>query len=992
MRREAASILSFLLPGSRFSVVMGLLAGLKLWAFLLFTSGFLLNRNKLQDRSTCSEFPLDQSTHVNLSLLSEKAAGCWTATPVDKVVLVIIDGARFDFAHAEVQSTQNQPDVPLHFIDALRRKGACQTELFRFVADPPTTTHQRLKGLLTGGLPTFLDIGDSFEAKLLSEDNFIVQAAAAGRRVSLAGDDTWLRLLNREHFSAGIEPYPSFNVKDLDTVDQGVRQHLLSAIAQPLEWDLLIGHFLGVDHAGHTHGVNSAEMSRKLDEIDTDVKNVAAALEADEIFDRTILIVLGDHGMTDRGDHGGSTPEETDSFIVIYHPRAGAYADKDDHRCPRNGQVASPEVMLQTDFASSISLLLGLPIPFGSIGSVPKRFFEVASACTSTRSGEKLGYWSTDGCQKADLIDQYLSILRATATQVWRYFRKYHEVGGSLTGLNWLHLEQYFVSTYARNISDSERTDRLLVFLSYAAELARENWVKFQLWRMVAAVSILCLVLGFQIFLICITSQICCTTSCDKGRQQLLSGLREKATFAEHNIFKETCARAQNFETTCVVIFLLVGFACRLSNSCIAAEEDVMFFLMASFAVSLGIRSFSTFGSVTSSSFMASEGLVHASTLGIFMCNVLLKGLGTMWMKGCSLNDTYFDRLSSGMSSPLQLYNILSAVPVVGVVALFPWVCLHTIPPNVGWGQRCSVALSLSAICIRVLFRGAPIHVLRLFFRFSSETINYACDSLLPLCTYFAPFIGLLLSHYDFTQMTGDRAAVAVCAHSNVWLLMPILVILSGKFGPSLGLLATTQVSFLVHGITYGNKCTHPIGVFREVTLSVALNLMSSHFFFSGGQRCVFDALHFSCAFTGFQKFNFFLMGSLLTMKTWSGDILLCTNLPAIAAMMCRYSFKQKYSECIQVSIVRLTLLYSLFRSLAFLTSAVVAAVERHHLMIWEVFAPKLFFDAYGMFTSELLLVYGVLIGSRARNSLKSLNTRQNKLALDLRLRAQCCG
>ena len=351
MRREAASILSFLLPGSRFSVVMGLLAGLKLWAFLLFTSGFLLNRNKLQDRSTCSEFPLDQSTHVNLSLLSEKAAGCWTATPVDKVVLVIIDGARFDFAHAEVQSTQNQPDVPLHFIDALRRKGACQTELFRFVADPPTTTHQRLKGLLTGGLPTFLDIGDSFEAKLLSEDNFIVQAAAAGRRVSLAGDDTWLRLLNREHFSAGIEPYPSFNVKDLDTVDQGVRQHLLSAIAQPLEWDLLIGHFLGVDHAGHTHGVNSAEMSRKLDEIDTDVKNVAAALEADEIFDRTILIVLGDHGMTDRGDHGGSTPEETDSFIVIYHPRAGAYADKDDHRCPRNGQVASPEVMLQTDFA-----------------------------------------------------------------------------------------------------------------------------------------------------------------------------------------------------------------------------------------------------------------------------------------------------------------------------------------------------------------------------------------------------------------------------------------------------------------------------------------------------------------------------------------------------------------------------------------------------------------------------------------------------------------
>ena len=34
-----------------------------------------------------------------------------------------------------------------------------QTALFRFIADPPTTTMQRLKGLTTGSLPTFVDAG-----------------------------------------------------------------------------------------------------------------------------------------------------------------------------------------------------------------------------------------------------------------------------------------------------------------------------------------------------------------------------------------------------------------------------------------------------------------------------------------------------------------------------------------------------------------------------------------------------------------------------------------------------------------------------------------------------------------------------------------------------------------------------------------------------------------------------------------------------------------
>jgi phosphatidylinositol glycan class O len=48
-------------------------------------------------------------------------------------------------------------------------------KLYKFIADPPTTTLQRLKGLTTGSLPTFVDAGSNFASSEIKEDNFIDQ-------------------------------------------------------------------------------------------------------------------------------------------------------------------------------------------------------------------------------------------------------------------------------------------------------------------------------------------------------------------------------------------------------------------------------------------------------------------------------------------------------------------------------------------------------------------------------------------------------------------------------------------------------------------------------------------------------------------------------------------------------------------------------------------------------------------------------------------------
>ena len=46
-------------------------------------------------------------------------------------------------------------------------------------------------------------------------------------------------------------------------------QHLPSYLGQnPPQWDMLIAHFLGVDHAGHSYGAGSPEMVGKLHQID----------------------------------------------------------------------------------------------------------------------------------------------------------------------------------------------------------------------------------------------------------------------------------------------------------------------------------------------------------------------------------------------------------------------------------------------------------------------------------------------------------------------------------------------------------------------------------------------------------------------------------------------------------------------------------------------------------------------------------------------------
>ena len=134
----------------------------------LFTRGFLLTRLSLSDTSNCSTQICDGS-------------------PVHRrAVFLIIDALRSDF----VTPNPPSPASPFHhniltLPRELTEKRPNHSLIFNSYADPPTTTLQRIKGITTGSLPTFVDVGSNFGGSSIMEDSILKQLKLGGKKVML---------------------------------------------------------------------------------------------------------------------------------------------------------------------------------------------------------------------------------------------------------------------------------------------------------------------------------------------------------------------------------------------------------------------------------------------------------------------------------------------------------------------------------------------------------------------------------------------------------------------------------------------------------------------------------------------------------------------------------------------------------------------------------------------------------------------------------------
>nr|XP_048707424.1 GPI ethanolamine phosphate transferase 2 isoform X5 [Caretta caretta] len=310
----------------------------------------------------------------------------WTKIPsplFKKVVIVLIDALRDDF----VFGSKGKQFMP--YTTELVEKGTCHS--FIAEAKPPTVTMPRIKALMTGSIPGFIDVIMNLNSPALLEDNLIWQAKTAGKRIVFYGDDTWVKLFPK-HF-VEYDGTTSFFVSDYTEVDENVTRHL-DGVLKREDWDILILHYLGLDHIGHLTGPNSPLVGPKLYEMDNILKKIHTSLlsklQERESSLPNLLIVCGDHGMSETGSHGGSSEEEVHTPLLFI---SSAFEK-------RNGPLKQPELVQQTDLAATLAIGLGLPISRNSVGNI------ILSVIEGKTMREQLRFLHLNGFQLSRLLQE----------------------------------------------------------------------------------------------------------------------------------------------------------------------------------------------------------------------------------------------------------------------------------------------------------------------------------------------------------------------------------------------------------------------------------------------------------------------------------------------------------------------------------------------------------------------------------------------------------
>ncbi|KAL5231786.1 hypothetical protein ABZP36_030562 [Zizania latifolia] len=925
-------------------------------AIYLFTRGFLLTRTELDVHSH-----RDDRTGIS--------PGCssWPPPAVDRLVIVVLDALRFDFVAPSTFFQEKQPWMDkLQVLQKLAAEEKTSARIFKALADPPTTSLQRLKALTTGGLPTFIDVGNSFGAPAIVEDNIMHQLVKNGKRVVMMGDDTWIQLYP-EHFNNSF-PYPSFNVKDLDTVDNGVIDHLLPSLRKN-DWDVLIAHFLGVDHAGHIFGVDSNPMIQKLDQYNQILEDVIDTLKSlstpGDLHENTLLLVMGDHGQTINGDHGGGTSEEVETSLFAWSPKSPPNAvlsvlDENSCNVDLHGKEVCISTMQQLDFAVTVAALLGIPFPFGSIGRVNPELYALSAG---TWDNQKMG--ADDCTPQNDLeawMQRYAEALCVNCWQVKRYIDLYSAT--SVIGFRAEYLDhvadlysraQANWSSVLRSTCPSEagtqdelkecaskectssalrsQLDAYSKFLESFAKLARSSWTEFDLWLMGIGLSFMVLSVSTQASILVKLN----TNSQISDKERASSSSFPKFLFA----FTLVAIRAASF----------------LSNSYILAEGRVANFLLATSCIA------SVWHSATKGKFIIEEFVFLV--LNIFIRFGIEFGMSKQ-ISGPIISNDHPVSIICGFFGSSFCNSLMEAFPIISL-ALVAYIILKCIS---------------YAICQRFLkyfiMSGSILSYILIAIHWASESTLFSHAkairrigiSLAPQLVYTIgglllaiPALYRLFGPIDNLKMNGritSLSAAMLCSWS------PTILMLLGRQGPFVALICMTIAWCIIklQQKHHRELKLDTLGVYvADPVLVTQWSLVAVCLFYLTGHWCTFDGLRYGAAFIGFDHFHIIRQGLLLSIDTFGvSHILPVLSLPFMAIFWHNTASKNsKVKNAIASSLIQVLLMYGLITSITTTLTIICVTIQRRHLMVWGLFAPKYVFDAIGLLLTDLLVALASL-------------------------------
>ena len=118
-------------------------------------------------------------------------------------------------------------------------------------------------------------------------------------------------------------------------------------------------------------------MPAKQREMDAIVRDIYHALETQKHLASSLLVLSGDHGMNEAGNHGGSSTGEVSTALVFVSPKLkSTFAGLE---CPlsESQEFHFYDRVEQSDIAPTLAALLGFPVPRNNLGLIIPAFLQL---------------------------------------------------------------------------------------------------------------------------------------------------------------------------------------------------------------------------------------------------------------------------------------------------------------------------------------------------------------------------------------------------------------------------------------------------------------------------------------------------------------------------------------------------------------------------------------------------------------------------------------
>ena len=820
-------------------------------------------------------------------------------------------------------------------------------------------------------------------------------------QIAFMGDDTWMSVFPTSFERDKTFPYDSFNVEDLHTVDEGVIRHLFPLLEEDIKsWDVIIGHGLGVDHVGHRVGPDTPTMTAKLEQMNDVLTRIVEKLDRD-----TLLVVLGDHGMDTRGDHGGDGELETSPGMWIYSkgvPLAGtARSEIPPSLQPTTRFPGAPVAhrhIQQIDLVPTLSLLLGLRIPFNNLGAVIPELFS---------RGE-----------------EYQKALRTNAAQVKRYLDTYRSssAGGELDGVLPKLVELW--SATASSAGSNEELVALQNYIRFALGACRSLWAQFNVTLM--ALGLVTLLLGLVASWVLFDRVGKINHDIETWSAKLfirnakaavhiailglplgfftpvgyldgaLFGLAVGASFHLIRHLKPTLS----WKLLQLSPFLLILHALAFSSNSFTFWEDrlLTFFLVTSMVPFVVVG----FAAPTS---RLRHRVIGFS--GLFIVCARLIGSSTVCREEqqpyCSV--TFFS--SSSLPTPPFLVAILALPAALGTPSVIRWFLSMSASFN-GISKVVSRSVLRPALTL-----GATCWILE--WMESTEVWGPSWSSTLrttrTVTGWVSVFLLLILGPFLWytvpasLHITSEQQASA--ANKKVTVLgfanaygAPYLVFWSLFFGllyvvtqlTGQIVLATTAVALLaymevvdsvrdVHRFAQAFDTANPSAIldadamdtysqgieFKEI---IPLALLGLHVFYGTGHQSTISSIQWKTAFLLTSTLRYPISPALVILNTFGPQFLLALASPLLATWNVSPTTSKTTTSpgsgiIVNRNALKAALGMMMYFGVLLIGSAASAAMLRRHLMVWKVFAPRFMAAAAGSLVVDLAVIFGVGVGVR---------------------------